>query len=86
MDINLNDTATHGPLYAQIRSYLADAIRSGSIASGSTLIGPAALAQQLKVDRGEVLRAYSELEQGGLVRVSQSRNFLGERMTTYTVR
>ena len=86
MDIQVLDTATHGPVYLQIRSRITELINSGSLASGQELPSPASLARQCNVDRGEVSRAYFELEQEDLVVSSKSKNFLGEVSTGYTVR
>ncbi len=85
MEISILDTS-HGPVYEQIRSQIAEQIAAGTLVSGAELTRPAALAQQLKVDRGEVSRAYFELEQQELVTVKRSKNFLGETMTSYFVR
>src|SRR5687768_17203609 len=85
LDIKILDTS-HGPVYDQIRRQLAEAISSGSLASGTALPTPAALSQQVSVDKGEISRAYFELEQAGLIVVKKSKNFLGETMTTYSVR
>ena len=86
MDIQVLDTAAHGPVYLQIRSQIAELIKSGKLASGDALPSPAALARQCNVDRGEVSRAYYELEQENLVVSSRSKNFLGETSTSYLVR
>jgi GntR family transcriptional regulator len=86
VDIKVLDTATYGPVYHQIRSQIAELIESGQLASGHELPSPATLARELNVDRGEVSRAYFELEQPGLVVVTKSRNFLGENVTHYSVR
>ena len=85
MEITILDTS-HGPVYEQIRSKIAEQIASGSLASGTELPRVAALAQQLNVDRGEVSRAYFELEQQEHVTVKKSKNFLGEATTSYFVK
>jgi DNA-binding transcriptional regulator YhcF (GntR family) len=84
VDIKVLDTS-HGPVYDQIRTQIADLIQNGSLASGSELPRPAAIAQQCGVDKGEVSRAYFELEQQGLVSSRKSKNFLGESSITYSV-
>ena len=84
MDIKILDTS-HGPVYEQIRSQIAGLIEGGSLASGSDLPHPGTLAQQCGVDRGEVMRAYFELEQQGLITSKRSKNFLGETSVTYRI-
>lgn len=85
MEIIVRDTATHGPCYEQIRSQISDQIRSGLLASGSELPRPAKIAEQINVDRGEVSRAYFELEQQGLIVSKKTKNFLGETVTSFRV-
>jgi len=84
VDIKVLDTS-HGPVYEQIRSQIENMITSGTLASGAELPRPLAVAHQCAVDKGEVARAYFELEQAGLVVSKKSRNFLGETVVTYTV-
>ena len=84
MDIELKDRA-EGPYYLQIRRQVESHIRAGQLPSGAALPSPAALAQKLSIDRGEVQRAYFELEHAGLVRKSVGKDFLGKEKTTYTV-
>jgi len=86
VDIKVLDTTVHGPVYLQIRLQIAELISSGSIKPGDNLPSPATLARDLNVDRGEVSRAYFELEQEGSVAVKKSKNFLGEATTTYYIR
>jgi DNA-binding transcriptional regulator YhcF (GntR family) len=86
VDIKVLDTTAHGPVYLQIRLQIAELISSGKLTSGDALPSPASLARDLNVDRGEVSRAYFELEQEGLVTVRKSRNFLGESVTNYSIR
>ena len=85
MDIQVRDTAGHGPVYLQIGTQIADLIKAGTLAAGVELPPPGQLARQCNVDRGEVSRAYFELEQNGLVVSKKSKNFLGETLTSYTV-
>ena len=85
MEITILDTS-HGPVYEQIRTQIADKIATGQLTSGTVLPRPAALAQQVNVDRGEVSRAYFELEQQELVVVKKKKNFLGEMDTSYIVK
>jgi DNA-binding transcriptional regulator YhcF (GntR family) len=84
VDIKVLDTS-HGPVYEQIRNQIEELITSGMLVSGFELPRPAALATQCSVDKGEVQRAYFELEQAGLVNARRSKNFLGEAVTTFTV-
>jgi DNA-binding transcriptional regulator YhcF (GntR family) len=84
MDIQLGDS-TKGPIYAQVRDQIESRIRNKEIASGEKLPAPALLAQKLSVDKGEIQRAYHELERSGLVTKKTSRDFLGKEKTTYTV-
>ena len=86
MDIKILDTAGHGPVYLQIRTQITESISAGNLRSGDSLPSPASLSRDLNVDRGEVTRAYFELEQEGKVSVKKSKNFLGETMTNYSIR
>ncbi len=85
MNIELKDLA-QGPIYAQVRQQIEAQIASGQLPSGERLPGPASLAQQLAVDRGEIQRAYFELEHAGVVRKETSKDFLGKVKTTYRVK
>jgi GntR family transcriptional regulator len=85
MDIKLEDTSK-GPVYLQIRRQIESRIRDKQLSSGDTLPSPASLASRLSVDRGEVQRAYFELEHAGLVSKSVSKDFLGKERVTYTVK
>jgi DNA-binding transcriptional regulator YhcF (GntR family) len=84
MDIELKDSSL-GPVYAQVREQIETRIRGQQIASGETLPSPATLAQKLSVDRGEIQRAYFELERAGLVKKETGKDFLGQAKTTYRV-
>jgi DNA-binding transcriptional regulator YhcF (GntR family) len=84
MNIELKDSSK-GPVYAQVREQIEDQINSKVLASGETLPSPAALAQKLSVDKGEIQRAYFELEQAGLVTKTTGKDFLGQPKTTYRV-
>jgi DNA-binding transcriptional MocR family regulator len=64
MNIELKD-GSHGPVYAQVRQQIETQIGSQTLRSGESLPSPAALAQRLSVDKGEIQRAYFELEQLG---------------------
>ncbi|HEX8281787.1 MAG TPA: GntR family transcriptional regulator [Pyrinomonadaceae bacterium] len=85
MDIRLQDRA-EGPHYLQIRRQIESLIRDKQIAAGDTLPSPASLATKLSIDKGEVQRAYFELEHAGLVTKKIGKDFLGKEKTTYTVK
>ena len=85
MNIQLKDTEA-GPVYAQIRTQIEALIQSRELKSGDALLSPAALAQKLSVDKGEIQRAYYELEQSGLVSKKMGKDFLGHSKTTYLVK
>ena len=85
MDIRLQDRA-EGPHYLQIRRQIESLIRDKQIAAGDTLPSPASLATKLSIDKGEVQRAYFELEHTGLVTKKTGKDFLGKEKTTYTVK
>jgi len=84
MKIELRDPSK-GPVYAQVREQGENQINDKTIATGEVLPSPAALAQELAVDRGEVQRAYFELEQAGLLKRATSKDFLGMAKITYRV-
>lgn len=84
MNIELKDSS-HGPVYAQVREQIREQIESKKVSSGEALPSPAALAQKLAVDRGEIQRAYFELEHVGLISKQAGKDFLGNAKTTYHV-
>jgi GntR family transcriptional regulator len=84
MDIKLK-ALSHNPVYAQVRDEIEGQIRSKVVASGESLPSPTALAQKLSVDKGEIQRAYFELEQSGLVNKEIGKDFLGKPKTVYRV-
>ncbi|MGH9883762.1 MAG: GntR family transcriptional regulator [Pyrinomonadaceae bacterium] len=84
MNIELKEL-THGPIYAQVREQLESLIKSRAVPAGETLPTPSALAQKLSVDKGEIQRAYFELEQSGLIKKETGKDFLGKPKTTYRV-
>ena len=84
MNIELKDSS-HGPVYAQVREQIREQIESKKVSSGEALPSPAALAQKLAVDRGEIQRAYFELEHAGLISKQAGKDFLGQPKTTYRV-
>jgi DNA-binding transcriptional regulator YhcF (GntR family) len=85
LDIQLKDSS-EGPVYQQLRQQIEERIRDRQLQPGTMLPSPAALAQRLSVDRGEVQRAYFELEHYGLVSKAVSKDFLGKEKVTYTVK
>lgn len=86
MDIRLKDRAEGGPHYLQIRQQLEALIREKQLAPGDALPSPTSLAGKLSIDKGEVQRAYFELEHAGLVTKKTAKDFLGKEKTTYTVK
>jgi DNA-binding transcriptional regulator YhcF (GntR family) len=84
MNIELKDSS-HGPVYAQVRQQIESQIQLNQIASGEALPSPGMLAKKLSVDRGEIQRAYFELERVGLVKKEAGKDFLGQAKTTYRV-
>lgn len=66
------DTAAAVPVYEQIRSQLAGAVADGRLADGQRLPSVRALAADLGVAVNTVGRAYTELEDAGLI-VSRRR-------------
>ena len=86
MDIRLKDRAEGGPHYLQIREQVESLVRAGRLAPGDTLPSPASLAGKLSIDKGEVQRAYFELEHAGLVTKKTGKDFLGKEKTTYTIK
>ena len=85
MDIQLKDRS-EGPYYLQIRQQIEAHIRDKQLSAGNTLPSPASLASKLSIDRGEVQRAYFELEHAGLVAKTVGKDFLGKEKVTYTVK
>ena len=84
-EIQIGDPRTEGPVYAQVRKQFESLIHNKQVAAGEMLPAPAQLAQKLSVDKGEIQRAYYELEMAGLVKKKTSRDFLGKEKTTYLV-
>jgi DNA-binding transcriptional regulator YhcF (GntR family) len=84
MNIELKDLS-HSPVYAQVREQLEAQIRNKDIGSGETLPSPSSLAQKLSVDKGEILRAYFELERTDLVKKETTKDFLGKPKVIYRV-
>jgi DNA-binding transcriptional regulator YhcF (GntR family) len=84
MNIELQDLSK-GPVYLQVREQIEAQISSKAVTSGATLPSPAVLAQKLSVDKGEIQRAYFELEHSGLITKQTGKDFLGQAKTTYRV-
>jgi GntR family transcriptional regulator len=84
MEIKLEER-TVAPVYAQVRQQIETHIRNKQLAAGEALPSLAALAQKLSVDKGEIQRAYYELERSGLIKKTTTRDFLGKEKVTYTV-
>jgi DNA-binding transcriptional regulator YhcF (GntR family) len=85
IDIQIGDLKIEGPVYAQVRKQFETLIRNKQVSSGDALPSPATLAQKLSVDKGEIQRAFYELEMAGLVKKKTARDFLGKEKTTYLV-
>ena len=84
MNIELKDL-THAPVYMQVREQVETHIRNKTVGSGESLPSPASLAQKLSVDKGEIQRAYYELEQLGLIKKHTGKDFLGKPKIDYRV-
>ncbi len=84
MNIELKDL-THNPVYAQVREQIETHIRNKNVSSGEPLPSPTALAQKLSVNKGEIQRAYFELEQLGLITKQTGKDFLGKPRVDYRV-
>jgi len=84
MNIELQELSK-GPVYLQVREQIETQISAKAIASGETLPSPGVLAQKLAVDKGEIQRAYFELEHSGLITKETGKDFLGHAKTTYRV-
>jgi len=82
MNIEIKDTS-HGPVYLQIREQIGKHLADKTLDSGAKLPSLDELARKLQVDRGEVQRAYFELEQSGLIEKRTSKDFLGGTKTSY---
>ena len=84
MNIELKELSA-GPVYQQVREQVEKKIKEQAVSSGETLPSPAALAQKLSVDKGEIQRAYFELEHSGLIKKETGKDFLGHQKITYRV-
>ena len=77
---------SHNPVYLQVREQIEQQIKSKQVTAGESLPSPIALAQKLAVDKGEIQRAYFELEQSGLIVKQTGKDFLGKPKTSYVVK
>jgi GntR family transcriptional regulator len=84
MNIELKDR-TENPIYVQVRQQIETHIRNKTVSAGESLPSPASLAQKLSVDKGEIQRAYYELEQLGLITKHTGKDFLGKPKIDYRV-
>jgi DNA-binding transcriptional regulator YhcF (GntR family) len=84
MNIELRDLS-HNPVYAQVREQIEAQIKNKTVGSGEPLPSPASLASKLSVDKGEIQRAYYELEQGGLVKKQTGKDMFGKPKVVYRV-
>ena len=84
MKIELKDRTS--PVYLQVREQIENHIRNKTVTSGESLPSPASLAQQLSVDKGEIQRAYYELEHLGMIVKHTGKDFLGKPKVDYRVK
>jgi len=77
---------SHNPVYLQVRQQIEEQIKTSQVTSGELLPSPIALAQKLSVDKGEIQRAYFELEQSGLIVKQTGKDFLGKQKVSYVVK
>jgi len=84
MNIELKNLS-HNPIYLQVREQIEAQIRSKAVTSGDSLPSPTALASKLSVDKGEIQRAYFELEQNGLIRKQSGKDMFGKPKVTYSI-
>ena len=82
MNVELKGT---NPVYMQVREQIEAHIRNKTVGPGDSLPSPAALSQKLSVDKGEIQRAYYELEQLGLITKHTGKDFLGKPRIDYRV-
>jgi len=84
MNIELKNLS-HNPVYLQVREQIEAQIKSKAVTSGDLLPSPTALASKLSVDKGEIQRAYFELEQSGLIRTQSGKDMFGKPKVTYSI-
>jgi GntR family transcriptional regulator len=85
MKIDIQPTSV-APIYAQVRDYIENQIRTKTVSSGESLPAPPGLAKKLSVDPGEIQRAYYELEISGLVVKKKGKDLFGKEKITYLVK
>ena len=85
MNIELKDLS-HGPIYGQVKQQIETQISDQTIRSGESLPSPVALGQKLSVDKGEIQRAYFELEHLGMITKQTGKDFLGKPRIDYRVK
>lgn len=72
------------PVYAQIMDQIKAAAASGALQIGEPLPGIRPLAEQLRVNRNTVAKAYVELEREGVIETRQGRGcFLRDGQTRF---
>ena len=83
MNIELKDLS-EGPVYAQVREQIETQISSKAVASGETF-PPRRAGAKLSVDKGEIQRAYFELEHSGSDQKGNRQRLPRPAKTTYRV-
>jgi GntR family transcriptional regulator len=78
------DPASAVAPFEQVRSQIADDIRSGRLAAGSRLPSIRQLAADLRVAAGTVAKAYAALEGEGLIESSRARGTRVRAGNTHT--
>jgi DNA-binding SARP family transcriptional activator len=85
-DLHAADEATVALFHHLARSAGRERLLVVGTMRDEPLPAPAALAQQLGVDKGEIQRAYFELERAGLVTKKTGKDFLGKEKISYLVK
>ena len=67
------DPKSDRPIYRQIAVAVSSSIQDGSLAAGSRLPSARSMAESLDINMHTVLRAYSDLEENGLVEMRRGR-------------
>ena len=84
MNIELKELS-HNPVYAQVREQIETHIKNKTVSAGEILPSPTALASKLSVDKGEIQRAYFELEQNGMIKRQTGKDMFGKPKVTYLI-
>ena len=84
MNIELKDNS-HGPIYAQVREQIGNKSITRRLPPVKVCLPLEHSRKKLSVDRGEIQRAYFELEHAGLIGKQTGKDFLGQPKTTYRV-